>query len=164
MACPHKYIEDLDLSKEEKERLNELHSKIYQEAKDSKIFRLEDGKLYAYQKIGGLNKATAFVAKLREQYGTKVAAMVKVPPNKMKLAINVEKLVLPKQAELPFEHIEAVPEKDLIGVTKPVEGDQGKVIEELLETGAIDKAAAELYKKMLSLSDEEVNNKLKECA
>ena len=159
MACIPKYVNELPISPEDKEKLAELHTEIWETAHDSKVFRLEKGELYAPQNLKGLNEAGKYVAKINDENGVQVAKLVKVPPSRMKLAINVEKLAPAAQPELPL------PSKE--EATPFIRGERANEMRDfsnnLLEGGQISDETAKVYNKMLSLPDEEVNNRIKQC-
>ena len=158
MACIPKYVEDLDISQEDKEKLAKLHEEIFKKAHDSKVFRLEDGKLYTFKHKFG--DATAFVARLREEYKAPVVKIVKEGVLKNKLAINVEDLKPGVQEELfkelPKEDIKQEPKKEI----SPKEQ---KILDEINQYSDSNPKITEIYKDSMRISEKEVNDTIQNC-
>jgi hypothetical protein len=87
MACQIPYLRNTNLSEVEKSRLEEIHTSIYEAARDSKTFRRIDNR---FQTIKNLYpKATEFVGKINSQYGKPIASIKSIGNGNSVLSVNV---------------------------------------------------------------------------
>jgi len=87
MACKKQYIRDVIKDQSEVDRLEEIHAKIGEEAKESKLFREEDGKLVLLK--NKTKEGFSFIGKINEQYGKIIAKLPKIGNFRHKLSVNV---------------------------------------------------------------------------
>lgn len=99
MSCPiPNYIKNANLSQTEQERLSEINIQIFQDAVDSKAFRVYNNKLYT--KKYNFNLGTKFVRDINLKYNSKVAKLVKISPNQFVLSVNTLQLSKERQGVL----------------------------------------------------------------
>ena len=136
-----KYIKDLDISEEDKQKLQTYHNEIFEKAKESGLFRLEGGKLYTSKNnITKLNAAFKFIGDLTKEYkGVQVARAEKATMGRRVLQINVEDLAPNKKDQLSIPEskegyfageVRLVPlsKKDLEEQNKQAEIDKGELL------------------------------------
>ena len=93
MSCPLPYIRSQIKDVSEAKRLEDIHSSIGKEALASKAFKRETtsaGVLYStYKAMDMVKKARAFIAKINEKYGQKVAWLASHTLGRSNLMVNV---------------------------------------------------------------------------
>ncbi len=101
MACKIPYIEKQPFSETEKNRLSDVHVKIFKQAKESKAFRASEDRLYSLKNL--FSKATDFVAKTNDSYGFTISRLQK---DKNGSFLSVDVTPLAEEQQLPLLQLE----------------------------------------------------------
>lgn len=118
MACKIPQIQQTNLPEAEKLRLENIHTSIFEEARDSGLFRRIDNRFQTIK--SEYAKATEFVAKINNKYNTPVSRLNSIGNGNSVLGVNVLPLAQ-QQGELFLQKPETQPNiapKEIVDLSK----------------------------------------------
>lgn len=140
------YIDELPITQKHKEFINNKHNIIFDELKNSKKFKLFNSKLYAFKEkyVESLNE----VARVNNKYGNKVVAIINTPTANRVIQINAISLAndYNPEAEEEFKSQDFYKDDQI-----------------LKEQEVKNLSVEELYEKSFEVSDDTIEEKIKQC-